>query len=317
MLLLRKGDDLPGQLRGGAYAIGNFDGVHRGHKALIGHAISAARASGGPAGVILFEPHPREFFHPEEPHFRLTPLPEKARLLDSLGLDIAVVNDFDAAFARLSAAEFIEGVLVERLGAGQVVIGYDFCFGHKRSGTPETMREFGERLGFGVTVVGQQGEDGETFSSTTVRVHLAQGDVRGAARVLGHWWRVSGEVIGGNQVGAGLGFPTANVALADGTALLHGIYAVRAHVNGKTFPGAAYFGGRPTVQADGPVWLETFLLDFEGNLYGKQLSIDFIAFLRGDRRFEGLDALKAQIARDCEAARGVLSAAPETPVQSG
>lgn len=313
MLLLRNGDDLPANLRGGAYAIGNFDGVHRGHKALIAEAVSLATAGGRPAGVIVFEPHPREFFHPEEPHFRLTPLPEKVRILRSLGLDLAVVLDFNAQLARLTADAFIAEVIVDRLAASEVIIGFDFCFGHKRSGTPITLQEAGIRMGFGVHVVGQKGEDGERFSSTTVRVHLAQGDVRGAARVLGHWWRVSGTVIAGNKVGAGLGFPTANIALCAGTALMHGIYAVRVRVADKMYQGAAYFGGRPTVD-DGPVWLETFLLDFDGDLYGQELSVEFVGYVRGDRRFAGLDDLKAQIARDCDAARSLLAAAPEHPV---
>ncbi len=306
MIVIRDGEDIPQSARGGVFAIGNFDGVHRGHKALISRAVAEAGDKGRPAGAIVFEPHPREFFHPEEPHFRLTPLAEKLRLLEALGLDLAVVLEFNAEFASRTATGFIEDILVGWLDVSHVVIGYDFFFGRKRSGTPETMQLAGRDAGFGTTIVAQQAEDGEVFSSTAIRLHLAQGDVGGAALQLGHWWRVTGDVTSGQGVGRELGFPTANIELPPGMALMHGIYAVRVLIGEEWQGGAAYLGGRPSVDA-GPVRLEVFILNFDGDLYEKDIAIEFIAFVRGDRRFDSLEALKAQMVVDVENARQLLA----------
>ena len=305
MIVIRDGEDVPQGARGGVFAIGNFDGVHRGHKALISRAVAEARETGRPAGVIVFEPHPREFFHPEEPHFRLTPLAEKLRLLEALGLDLVVVLEFNREFASRTAASFIKDILVGWLGVSHVVIGYDFFFGQKRAGTPETMQLAGQEAGFGTTIVAQQAEDGEVFSSTAIRLHLAQGDVAGAALQLGHRWRVAGVVTSGQRLGRELGFPTANIELPPATALMHGIYAVRVLSGGNWYGGAAYLGGRPSVDA-GPVRLEVFILDFDGDLYEKDIAIEFVAFVRGDRRFDSLEALKEQIALDVERVREML-----------
>jgi riboflavin kinase/FMN adenylyltransferase len=312
MLVLHGTDHVPPAARGAALAIGNFDGVHRGHQALLLAARHEAGALGAAAGVILFEPHPREFFQPDKPHFRLTPLERKLELLEQLGLDVAVVLTFDARLAGLSAHDFVERIVVEALGARYLVIGYDFRFGKGRAGEPDTMRRAGTALGFGVTVVAQVAEAGEVFSSNAIRAELAQGDVAGAAQMLGHWWRLSGTVIGGFKRGAGLGFPTANIALAPGTALAHGIYAVRVHLDGTVHAGAAYLGTRPTFD-DGAPMLEVFLLDFEGDLYGRAIAVELIDHLRGDRRYESIDELKAQMTRDCDRAREVLAAAPAQP----
>lgn len=312
MIIIRQDDEVSEAARGAVVAIGNFDGVHRGHKELLQKAVAIAHESGRPAGAIVFEPHPREFFHPEEPHFRLTPLVEKLRILEDLGLDVVVVLEFDEKLVGLSAEDFIEKILIERLGVSHVVIGYDFFFGRARKGSPDSMRAAGEANGFGVTVVSQQAEEGQVFSSTAIRLHLAQGDVAGAARLLGHWWRVGGLVVGGNKVGSGLGFPTANIELPEGTSLKHGIYAVRVLVDGATYSGAAYYGSRPSVD-DGPPRLEVFIMDFSGDLYGQTIGLEFIAFLRTDKRFDGLEALKEQIARDCDRAREVLETARNHP----
>ena len=316
MIVVHGIDDVPAQVRGGVLAIGNFDGVHRGHQALVAAVIEEARRRGGPhevpAGAIVFEPHPREFFQPDKPHFRLTPLPRKLKLLESLGLDAAVVVRFDAALAGLSAAAFIERVLVEGLAARHVMIGYDFRFGKGRDGDPDVLRQAGSAHGFGVTVVAQVAEAGEVFSSSAIRAELAQGDVEGAAQMLGWWWRVAGTVVGGARRGSGLGFPTANIALLPGTALAHGIYAVWVHVGGERHAGAAYLGTRPTFD-DGAPMLEVFLLDFDGDLYGREIEVEFIGHIRGDRRFDGIEPLKAQMAHDCEQARVILEAAPAEP----
>ncbi len=312
MIVVNGTGNVPQAARGAVLAIGNFDGVHRGHQALLQAAKDEAGRHGTKAGVILFEPHPREFFQPDKPHFRLTPLERKLALLQQFGVDVAVVLTFDAALAGLSAQDFIERVIVEALAARHIVIGYDFRFGKARAGDPETMRRAGAALGFGVTVVAQVAEAGEVFSSNAIRAELAQGDVGGAAEMLGHWWRVAGTVIGGAKRGTGLGFPTANIALEPGTALAHGIYAVRVDLEGVVHPAAAYLGTRPTFD-DGAPMLEVFLLDFEGDLYGREIEVEFIDYLRADRRFDSIDALKAQMARDCDRAREILAKAPTRP----
>lgn len=313
-MLIVEGHDVPAAAKGASLAIGNFDGVHRGHQALIAEAIAAAKRLAAPAGVMVFEPHPREFFQPREPHFILTPLPLKLARLEALGLDLAVVMTFDAAFAGLSAAEFVSRVLVGELAVRHVVVGYDFFFGKGRKGTPETMRAAGGEHGFGVSVVAPVAEDGEVFSSTAVRLKLAQGDVAGAAHDLGDWWRVKGPVIGGAKRGTGLGYPTANLRLPPGTALAHGIYAVRVDAgDGSERLGAAYIGTRPTFD-HGAVLLEVFLLDFSGDLYGREIGVAFIGFVRGDRKFHSEGELKAQMEDDVRVARRMLAAAPRRPV---
>lgn len=315
MLIIRGVDNVPPAARGAVLAIGNFDGLHRGHQALIAAVREEAQAWGAPAGAIVFEPHPREYFQPDKPHFRLTPLSRKLELLRGFDLDLAVVLAFDAGLAGLSDGEFIEQILVGALAVRHVVIGYDFRFGKGRAGDPETMRRAGAGHGFGVTVVSQVAEAGEVFSSNAIRAELAQGDVEGAAEMLGHWWRVAGTVVSGAKRGMELGFPTANVLLAPGTALAHGIYAVRVHLGDGVHPAAAYLGTRPTFD-DGAPMLEVFLLDFEGDLYGREIEVEFISFLRGDRRFDSIEDLKVQMARDCSRARAILAAAGEKPAST-
>jgi riboflavin kinase / FMN adenylyltransferase len=297
---------VPITARAAVVAIGNFDGVHRGHRALIGEAISKGKALGRAPGVMVFEPHPREFFAPTEQHFRLTPLIRKLALIEKLGIRVAFVETFDQHLASLSAQEFIERVLVAGLGVAHVVIGYDFYFGRKRGGNPETMVEAGRELGFGVTVVPPVAEAGEVFASSAVRLHLAQGEVKSAAHILGDNWRVAGKVIGGAKRGTGLGYPTANVPMPKGTGLGHGIYAVRAHVDGQIHDAAAYLGTRPTFDDGMPV-LEVFLFDFDGDLYGHDMEIEFIDFIRGDRKFASADELVGQMNKDVARARALLA----------
>jgi riboflavin kinase/FMN adenylyltransferase len=305
----------PGSLRGGALAIGNFDGVHRGHQALIGTAVTEARRIGGPAGVMAFEPHPREHFRPGEPHFSLTTLARKLALLAKLGLDFTLVEPFDAALAALSPEDFIGRVLIEQAGVRHVVIGYDFFFGRGRAGTPEHLSEAGRALGFGVSIVAPVAAGGEPFSSSAIRLMLAQGDVKGAAHALGHWWRVAGAVVSGAHIGAGLGFPTANIPLPRGTALGHGIYAVKVHLDRRTLDGAAYLGTRPTFDDGKPV-LEVFLVDFAGDLYGREIEVELIDFVRADRKFDGVAALTAQMQADVARVRAVLAAHDARPASA-
>lgn len=305
MRIVHGHQSVPPEIQGGALAIGNFDGVHRGHQALLLEAITKARVARRPAGVMVFEPHPREFFRPDEPHFRLTTLEQKLRLIERLGLDFAVVLTFDAELAGLSASRFIDDVLVRGLRVGHVVIGYDFFFGKGRGGNPDTMRAAGREHGFGVSVIAPVAEAGEVFSSSGIRAKLSAGDVRGAAHDLGHWWRAGGVVTGGAKRGTGLGFPTANITLPKGTALAHGIYSVRVYVGEDRYGGAAYLGTRPTFDHGAPV-LEIFLFDFEGDLYGRNIEVEFLDFVREDQRFPSAQALVAQMQIDCARAREII-----------
>lgn len=305
-------EHVPDGLRGAAIAIGNFDGVHLGHQALIANTREHARELRSPAGVMVFEPHPRAFFRPQEPQFRLTPLAVKLDLLAATGLDFAAVLTFDAGLANLTPESFVTRVLLDGFGVRHVVIGYDFYFGKGRTGTPDTMRSLGASHGFGVTVLAPVAEAGEVVSSSAVRARLSTGDVAGAARELGHWWTVRGVVTGGAKRGTGMGFPTANITLEPGTALGHGIFAVRVKVGDLRLQGAAYFGQRPTFDNGAPV-LEVFLFDFDGDLYGKTIDVAFIGFVRPDQRFPDMPALMEQMARDCEKARTILADAGEAP----
>ncbi|OYW57250.1 MAG: riboflavin biosynthesis protein RibF [Hyphomicrobium sp. 32-62-53] len=300
--------DVPPAIRGGVVAIGNFDGVHKGHQALIGEAVKAARERSLPSGVMIFEPHPREVFHPNESHFRLTPLDQKIAVFATMGLDFVVVVPFDAELAKLEHFEFTDNVLAQGLDVRGVVVGYDFYYGRQRRGSPESMILAGIEYDFEVVVVPPVAEGGEVFSSTAIRLKLAQGDVAGAAVELGRRWRVRGRVIGGAKRGTGMGYPTANVPMPKGTALGHGIYAVRAHVGGAVHDAAAYLGTRPTFDDGMPV-LEVFLLDFDGDLYGQEMEVEFIAFIREDRKFDNAEALVAQMDADVAKVRDVLKGA--------
>ena len=305
MLVVRDLAQVPEAARGAVFAIGNFDGVHRGHRVLIDRVKAIACEADRASGVIVFEPHPREFFQPDRPHFRLTPLNEKLRLFAEAGLDVAVVLDFDAQLAALDAEDFIAKVLVKGLGVQHVVVGYDFLFGRKRAGSVDTLRRAGQIHDFEVNVIDPQGEGGVVYSSSDVREALRKGEVRKAAEILGHWWRVRGIIIPGEKLGRTLGFPTANIELPKDTALAHGIYAVYVTIDGACYQGVAYFGRRPAVEGK-TVLLEVFIFDFQGRLYGAQISVEFVDFVRGDMSFATLDELSSQIKRDCEKARHLL-----------
>jgi len=307
---------VPRELKGSVLTIGNFDGVHRGHQALIAETLAQARRLGTRAGAMVFEPHPRAFFRPDQPYFRLTTTEQKLRLFERLGLDFAAVLAFDATLANLSPDDFIGRVLVEAFAVRHVVIGYDFFFGKERAGTPEVMRQGGSTSGFGVTVLAPVAEAGEVFSSSEIKAKIAAGDVRGAGLALGRWWQVEGTVVGGAKRGSGMGFPTANIRLPPHIALAHGIYAVRVYAGGVRHLGAAYLGTRPTFDAGLPV-LEVFLFDFDGDLYGREIGVEFVDFVRDDQRFSNAEALKAQMARDCQRAREILAETERSGPLSG
>ncbi len=301
--------NLPALLRGGVVAIGNFDGVHRGHQAVLETALGIAREKGVPALVLTFEPHPRSVFRPEQAMFRLTPAPMKARLLGALGFDAVAEQEFTREFSGLSPDDFIRSVLMEGLGISHVVTGFDFHYGKNRGGTPQTLAEAGRNMGFGVTTVEAfSDEDGAVISSSRIRELLSGGEVAEAAGLLGYRYTVEAEVTGGKKLGRTLGFPTANMALVPEVALRHGIYAVRfRRADGTLHDGVASFGRRPTVDEDGAPLLETFLFDFSGDLYGETCAVSLFGFLRGEIKFDGLDALVAQMKRDEEEARALLS----------
>jgi riboflavin kinase / FMN adenylyltransferase len=292
-------------LRGAAVAIGNFDGVHRGHKAVIAAALSRARSLGKPAAALTFEPHPRAFFNPHEPLFRLTDETAKLRLLAATGLDGAVVLTFDAALAKLSAEDFVQRVLVERLAIGGAAIGFNFHFGANRAGSPEFLQMQGKRHGFAVDIVPPLRDGDRPVSSGPIRAALAAGRLDDAAEFLGYPWFVSGTVIHGDKRGRELGFPTANLALDHTCALRHGIYAVRVAAAGRRYDGVASFGRRPMFDT-GTVLLEVFLFDFGGDLYGAPIDVAFIAWLREEAMFASAEELVRQMEEDSRLARAAL-----------
>jgi riboflavin kinase/FMN adenylyltransferase len=312
MHIFRHYTGLPPEARGSVVALGNFDGIHLGHQAVIGAAGATARRLGAPLGMLTFEPHPRSVFRPGEPPFRLTPFRVKCRLLEGLGLELLFTLHFDMGFAAKTADEFIREVLVDGLAVRHVAVGYDFVFGHKRQGTAALLAERGRELGFGVTVIAPaQGPAGEVYSSTRIREHLMRGEPRLAAALLGHPWEIEGRVEPGDRRGRTIGFPTANVALGDYLRPAAGVYAVRAGIEraGGTEwrPGVANLGTRPTVGGT-DLRLEAHLFDFDGDLYGRHLRVALVEHLRPERKFAGLDELKAQIAEDARRAREILAA---------
>ena len=297
--------DVPAQAKGAVLAIGNFDGVHRGHQAVLGRARDLAKKSGKRSGAVVFEPHPREFFAPDQPFFRLTPLPVKLELLAALGLDETFVIDFGPELSSLSPEAFAKDVIAQGLGASHVVVGYDFTYGKGRTGTPKELKALGTKLGFGVDIVEPVANDGVVFSSSQVREHLRKGELEKAAEQLGYWWRVRGKVERGAGRGKGLGFPTANLALAPGQDIAHGIYAVRVEHKGKRYQGAGYVGQRPTFGAGQPV-IEVYLFNFDGDLYGEDIEVEFMAHLRPDATFANGEELAAQMHEDIRKAQALL-----------
>jgi riboflavin kinase/FMN adenylyltransferase len=293
-------------LKGAVVAIGNFDGVHRGHRAVIGAALDRARVLSRPAAALTFEPHPRAFFKPGEPLFRLTDEPAKLRLLASTGLDGAIVLTFDATLAKLTAEEFVSRILVERFAIGGAAIGFNFHFGAKRQGSPDFLVAEGKKRGFTVDVVPRFEDNGRPVSSGPIRDALAAGRLDLAAEFLGYPWFVSGPVIHGDKRGRELGFPTANLQLDAGCGLRHGIYAVRVSVGGRRYDGVASFGRRPMFD-NGTVLLEVFLFDFSGDLYGAPIDVAFIAWLRDEMNFASAEDLVLQMQDDSRLAREALA----------
>jgi riboflavin kinase/FMN adenylyltransferase len=300
----------PQGLERAVYAIGNFDGLHIGHQAVLERTRRLAEERGAPSALLTFEPHPADYFAERPVAFRLTPPAVKAGVAERLGLSGLVFVTFDASLAGMTAEEFVRIILVERLDAAAVIVGWDFHFGKGRTGTPAFLADAGGRHGFDVEIVGKveegEGDAAHVVSSTAIRRALERGDIVEATRGLGRRYLVCGPVIHGQRLGRMLGVPTANIALAPTNRLAHGVYAVRATVDGRSHPAVASFGVRPTVD-NGPPLLEVHLLDFSGDLYGREMAVEFVERIREERKFDSLAALIEEMQRDVARARAILA----------
>ena len=305
--VIRNWRDLAPELRGAAVAVGAFDGVHRGHQAVIASAREAAQRLGVPLGVVSFDPHPRRFFQPDAAPFRLMTADQMAKALEPLGVDRLYLLSFDAEMAALSDEAFARQVLSDGLGIVHAAVGFDFTYGKGRSGSAEGLRQHGEVMGFSVSV-SQRLDDasGLKLSSSAVREALKAGDMGRAAHILGRPFAIQGTVIHGDKRGRTIGVPTANIAMGDYMRPAYGVYATRSRLaDGRVVNGVANLGIRPMYEIEVPL-LEVWLLDFEGSLYDQTVETELVAFLRGEMKFDGLDALKVQIDKDAEAAGALL-----------
>ena len=299
---------VPPSLRGAIAAIGNFDGIHLGHRQLVERVRAAAGEADRPAAVLTFEPHPRAYFMPDAPMFRLTSLAAKEIVFARLGLDGLIVRRFDGALAMTGAGAFVRDFLNASLGLSGVVVGHDFHFGRGREGTPAILAELCRATGMSCRIIAPValGGEAEPVSSSAIRAALAAGDVARANTLLGYRWFVLGPVRHGDKRGRQLGFPTANMQVPD-CGLAHGIYAVRIRLaSGGFHDGVASYGRRPTFD-DGAPLLETYLFDFAGDLYGQEIAVEFVAYIRGEERFASADALVARMHLDADAARALLA----------
>jgi riboflavin kinase/FMN adenylyltransferase len=314
MQVLGAGEAVPHSLRGAVVAIGNFDGLHRGHQELLKVAQAEAARRGVRWGILTFEPHPASFFRPHEPVFRLSPAPLKERLVAALGADFLAVASFDESLAARAPDDFVLSHLVQWLGVSHVVTGYDFHFGKGRKGTPEILKQLGLQHGFNATAVDQVTDDADgnaPFSSSSIRSAIRRGHMRAAAHDLGYRWIVMGEVVHGDKRGRTIGFPTANIIVDPGAEPARGIYAVEvrdaaAVAGSPAWQGAAYFGDRPTFNTN-RTFLETYLLDVDVDLYGRTLLVSFHDLIRGDKTFASVGELIEQMKDDCERAREILT----------
>jgi riboflavin kinase / FMN adenylyltransferase len=299
-----------GALKGAVLALGNFDGVHRGHREVISTAVSRARVLGRRAAALTFEPHPRTFFQPQTQLFRLTDETNKLRLFATTELDGAILMAFDASLANLTAEDFVTRILVDQLAIAGAAIGYNFFFGKERAGSPEFLTAQGSKYGFAVDIVPVFSDHGRPLSSQPIREALAAGHVRDANDMLGYPWFVTGEVVHGDKRGRELGFPTANLRLDPTCGLRHGVYAVRARIGGKSHDGVANFGRRPMFDV-GTVLLEVFLFDFAGDLYGQRIDVAFIDYIRHELKFDSIEELIRRMDDDCSIARRMLAQTPD------
>ena len=299
------GAAVPAHLRGGVVALGNFDGFHKGHQAVVGSALAKARAGGRPALVATFEPHPARLFRPDTAPFALTRIAQRLDLFADFGIDGAVVLPFDRALAAETAEGFCANWLRDRIGASAVVSGEDFTFGVRRSGDAAALARLGVDCGFTAQVVAPVADAGGTISSTRIRALLTGADPSGAAALLTRPYTIVGTVERGDQLGRTLGFPTANLDMGPYLRPAYGVYAVRVRHAGRVYDGVANLGIRPMIEPPKEL-LEAWLFDFDGDLYGQELAVELIAYLRPEAKLDGLDALKAQVMADARDARAAL-----------
>ncbi len=310
---LSGGSAVPERLRGGIVALGNFDGFHKGHQAVVGRAVQRARAEGRPALVATFDPHPVRFFKPDLPPFRLTSLDQRERLFAAAGADAMLVFHFDAELASVTAQDFVAHRLVHTIGAAGVVTGEDFTFGKGRGGNVEVLKSLGAEHGLTVDAVEPVSDGSEPVSSSRIRELLEAGDCQGAAQLLTRPFAIEGVVEHGDRRGREIGYPTANIALGKYQRPKFGVYAVRGRLaDDKVLDGVANLGIRPMF-APPKELLEPYFFDFNGNLYGETIGVELVSFIREERTFEGLEALSAQIEADCAEARRRLAATPPLP----
>ncbi|WP_454885623.1 bifunctional riboflavin kinase/FAD synthetase [Sphingomonas oryzagri] len=301
---------VPAHLRGGVVALGNFDGFHIGHQAVVGRALARARPKGAPALVATFDPHPARLFGPDAPPFLLTTIAQRLDLFEAFGMDGAIVLPFDRAMAAVSPEGFVADWLYDRIGAGAVVTGHDFTFGKDRGGDTAALAAFGRTYGLGAEAITPVEAEGGIASSTRIRDYLRAGDPRAAARVLTRPFTIRGAVQHGDKIGRSIGYPTANVAMGDYLRPAYGVYAVRGRLaDGRVVDGAANLGVRP--QFDPPKeLLEPTFFDFSGDLYGQTIEVELVDYIRPEAKFSDLDALIAQIDADCAKARQILAGTP-------
>ena len=300
-------ESFPASLKGGVVAIGNFDGVHRGHRAVLDAALGLGRGTHHPVFAMSFEPHPRTVFNPAKPVFRLTPPPLKTEMLRVCGLDGALILPFTKDFAAVEANAFVQDILIDTLGISHAVTGYDFHFGRARQGTPDYLRAAGAEHGFGVTIVQrEEDENADVISSSRIRDNLATGDMAEANALLGYRWFFESQVQHGDKRGRDLGYPTANLRMPEDCPLLQGIYSVKVKVGDDWYGGVASYGRRPTFD-NGAALFEVYLFDFKGDLYGKTLRVHVVSYLRGEAKFDSADALVTQMDQDSEEARAALA----------
>jgi riboflavin kinase / FMN adenylyltransferase len=306
-LALKDPATLPAALSKPVVALGNFDGLHRGHREVMTAALALAQTLARPATMLTFDPHPRAFFAPEKAPARLTPAPVKDRLCAELGLSGSITLPFDNNLAALTPEAFIDTMLVQRFAVAGVAVGHDFRFGKARAGSPETIVAAGKAHGFDVRVVPALADGDDIISSSGIRQALSKGDIRRANRMLGYDFRLAGAIIHGQKLGRTIGYPTANIALPEDCPLPHGIYAVRTRIDGVWLDGVASFGRRPTFDNGAPLF-EIFIFDFDGDLYGKMVDVAVVARLRDEMKFDGIAPLLAQMDKDSAEARTILKA---------
>ena len=301
-------DNIPAEAQNCILMIGNFDGIHLGHRALIEKALDLAAKTRVPLGIIIFEPHPLQFFQPSAEPFRLTLLPMKKRLLEELGVNHIFVIKFNQKFSLMSGDEFIENILVQQLKTRHLVVGEDFAFGREKSGTIKALESAATNGKFGLSVIKPSlSAQGETYSSTAIRMLLREGNLRDAEKLLGWPWQIEAPIVSGDKRGRCLGYPTANQNIPEYVRIPYGVYAVKVQIENESLwrNGVANFGIRPMFKTTHPIF-ETFIFDFKLDIYGKIMRVQPVQYLRPELSFQGIDALIAQMKEDCIAAKAVL-----------